>query len=76
MDWQISWINPQNEPSYRSLTLLLSGPLGVFRIEKSWPSSRAIDSDFLSLEALKEIQNIELDFASNQQSQVPVEEII
>lgn len=73
-DWTISWINPQNEASYKARTLLLSGPYGQERIDKVWPASQDLSPEFLLAQAEKEIERI---ITENTPAPAPiVEEIV
>jgi hypothetical protein len=59
MAWQISWINPQHESTYRALTLVLSHEeLGTHRVDKIFPPAE-IGAEQLAAVAAKEIEIIE-----------------
>jgi hypothetical protein len=62
MSWQSLWINPHNEATFKSMTLLLTSPIGkTYRIDKVFEPTQQIDEDFLSSVVEKEIKNIELE---------------
>jgi hypothetical protein len=73
MDWKISWINPQNEPTYYAITLLVDG-ITQERIDKVYKKPVEITPEFLALEAQKEIARIESEL--NPPALVVVEEVI
>ena len=62
MDWVTKWINPQNEPTYYAITLLVDGPVSD-RIDKVYKKSVEITPEFLASEAEKEIARIEAEIA-------------
>lgn len=59
--WQILWINPQVEPTYKAMTLILISQWGVERMEKSWDFSVDLSKELLEAEAQREIERITLD---------------
>jgi hypothetical protein len=59
MEWEVSWINPQRESTYRALTLVLSHEeLGTHRVDKIFPPAE-IGVEQLSAVAAQEIAIIE-----------------
>jgi len=56
--FQILWLNPQLEPTYKSMTLILISQWGVERMEKSWPHNVDLSAEVLEAEAQKEVQRI------------------
>lgn len=59
MEWKAKWINPQLEPTYRAMTLVLTDELGQdYRVDKIFPAIE-ISGKELSEIAAKEIQIIE-----------------
>jgi hypothetical protein len=71
MDWNIRWINPQNEPTYYAITLLVDGVVSE-RIDKVFKKPVEITPEFLAAEAEKELARIEAELTPP----VVVEEII
>jgi hypothetical protein len=59
MAWQISWINPQHEATYRALTLVLSHEeLGTHRVDKIFIPSEMSEEELAAV-AAQEIAIIE-----------------
>jgi len=59
MAWQISWINPQNESTYKALTLVLSHEeLGTHRVDKIFVPAEISEEELADV-AAKEIAIIE-----------------
>jgi hypothetical protein len=59
MAWQISWINPQNESTYKALTLVLSHEeLGTHRVDKIFVPGE-MSKETLAATAEQEIAIIE-----------------
>lgn len=57
--YTVRWINPQREPSYNALTLIIEGPYGHERIDKVFPKSLELTPEVLEAEADREILRIE-----------------
>ena len=58
MEWVTKWINPQNEPTYYAITLLIEGIVNE-RIDKVFKKPVDITPEFLASEAEKELARIE-----------------
>lgn len=59
MKWEVSWINPQLESTYRALTLVLSHEeMGIYRVDKIFPPAE-MSAEELALVAAQEIAIIE-----------------
>lgn len=62
MDWKVSWINKQEEPTYIGITLLLDGVVSE-RIDKVYKKPVELTSEFLQAQAQIEIERIEQELA-------------
>jgi hypothetical protein len=71
MEWLTKWINPQDEPTYYAITILIDGPVSE-RIDKVYKKPIEITPEFLASEAEKELARIEAELTPP----VVVEEII
>ena len=71
MDWVTKWINPQSEPTYYAITLIIEGVVNE-RIDKVYKQPVEITPEFLAAEAAKEISRIEAEIAPP----VVIEEIV
>lgn len=59
MGWEVSWINPQIESTYRALTLVLSHEeMGIYRVDKIFPPTE-MSAEELDAVADQEIAIIE-----------------
>lgn len=62
MDWKVSWINKQDEPTYIGVTLLLDGPVSE-RIDKVYKKPVELTPEFLQAQAQLEVERIEQELA-------------